>query len=157
MDSSSSSRSTRSVVWEFFEKQNAKKVKCKLCPAPGTTLAYHGGTTCMKNHLASRHKEEYASLTSDGTKSQPTIQPFLKRNGCSAERAKQITHLIAEMVARDLRPINIVEGDRFTRLLNILEPDYQVPSHTHIAKVCCELYAKLKEKLRKNIQSCPYL
>ena len=159
MDSSSSSSSSRStrVVWEFFEKQNAKKVNCKLCPAPGTTLAYHGGTTCMKNHLASRHKKEYALLTSDSTKSQPTIQPFLKRNGCSAERAKQITRLIAEMVARDLRPINIVEGDGFTRILNVLEPDYQVPSHTHIAKVCRELYAKLKEKLRENIQSCGHV
>ncbi len=132
-------------------------MKCKLCPTPGTTLAYHGGTTCMKNHLASHHKKEYASLASDGTKSQPTIQPFLKSKDCSTERANKITRLIAEMVVRDLRPINIVEGDGFTRLLNFLEPYYKVPSHTHITKVCRDLYTEQKEKLKEDIEKCGHV
>ena len=154
---SSSSRQTRSIVWEFFEKENAKEVRCKLCPMPGTTLAYHGGTTCMKNHLASHHKKEYASLALDSTKSQPTIQPFLKTKGSLTERANQIKRLIAEMVARDLRSINIVKGDGFTRVLNFLEPDYKVPSHTPITKVCHDLYTEQKEKLKEDIENCGHV
>ena len=46
---------------------SAKKVRCKLCSAPGTVLAYHGGTTCMRNHLVSHHKKEYSVLIDAST------------------------------------------------------------------------------------------
>ena len=55
------------------------------------------------------------------------------------------------MVARDLRPISIIEGAGFRHLLSYLEPEYRVPSHTHIATVCCRLYNAQKERLKKEI------
>ena len=50
----SSARSSRSPVWDHFEKTSNKQVKCKACNA---VLAYHGGTSSMKSHLLSRHPD----------------------------------------------------------------------------------------------------
>jgi len=50
---------------------------------------------------------------------------------CSSKHAAKVTKLVCEMVARDLHPVSIIEGNGFRQLINYLEPDYQVPSHTH--------------------------
>ena len=81
-----------------FVKECAKKVHCKLCSAPGTVLAFHGGTTCMRNHLSSHHKKEYSVLM-DASTSQLVLDLFMKNKSCSIQRANEITQLIAEMVA----------------------------------------------------------
>ena len=44
---------------------------------------------------------------------------------------QEITRRIAEMVARDLRPISIVEGVGFRHLLSYMKPGYHVPSYTY--------------------------
>ena len=46
----------------------------------------------------------------------------MRSTKCSAERAEAITQRIAEMVARDLRSISVVEGVGFTNLMSYLEP-----------------------------------
>ena len=130
-------RPTRSSVWEFFSKTEPKKVRCKLCNDPVTVLAYHCGTTSMRNHLASHHKDEYAKVEAATVTapSQTVLGSFMSKKDCSPQRVSKITCLIAEMVARDLRPISVVEGTGFTNLLSFLEPGYKVPSHTHITKI----------------------
>ena len=57
------------------------------------------------------HKDKYKAK--DGVKQQGTIDTFLNRTKCPAARAKKITELVALMVAKDLRPAAIVEGEGF--------------------------------------------
>ena len=38
----------KSVVWDYFELIDKKKVKCKLC-TDETVLAYRGGTTTIES------------------------------------------------------------------------------------------------------------
>ncbi len=64
---------------------------------------------------------------------------------CSTARSKEMSSRIAEMVARDLHPISIVEGDGFKNLLSYIEPGYTVPSHTHISSLCRRLYGTEKK------------
>ena len=45
-------------------------------------------------------------------------------------RCKEISRRVAEMVARDLQPISIVEGNGFRNLMSYIDPGYTVPSHT---------------------------
>ena len=45
----------------------------------------------------------------------------------------------------------------FENLLGFLEPGYLVPSHTHIAKVCRDMYTAQKGKVRQEIQRCGYV
>ncbi len=82
----------------------------------------------MRNHLARLHPKEFSL---PATPSQSTLDSFVKRNNFPTHRAVEITRRIADMVARDLRPISIVEGDGFRNLLKFIEPGYRVPSHTH--------------------------
>ena len=104
----SKSRPLRSPVWAYFEIAGEKKVRCKLCVPPATTtLAYHGGTTSMQSHLSSHHPDKYAGESSKESQSQRKLDSFVHAKKCPAERAEEITRRIAEMVARDLRPISI--------------------------------------------------
>ena len=57
-----------------------------------------------------------------------------------------MTKLVCEMVARDLRPVSMVEGNGFRQLINFLDPGYQIPSHTHVTTVCCRMYQVEREK-----------
>ena len=89
----------------------------------------------------------------DASTSQLVLDSFMKNKSCLIQHANKITWLIAEMVARDLHSISIVEGEGFKNLLNFLEPGYKVPSHTHITKVCCDMYVEQKEKLKQEVKS----
>ena len=70
---------------------------------------------------------------------------------CSFDRAAKVTKLVCEMVARDLRPVSIVEGNGFRQLINYLEPDYQVPSHTHITTVCHRMYQVERDRVKAEL------
>ena len=52
----------------------------------------------------------------------PLMSRFTDARRCSPAHATRITELIAEMVARDLHPLNVVEGDGFRQLLNYIKP-----------------------------------
>ena len=111
----------------------------------------------MKNHLSSHHPSCLLASESSRSSSVQSLDNFVIQKKCPAERSKEITKRIAEMVARDLRPLSIVEGEGFKRLMNYVEPGYTVPSHTHITTICRHLYSELKEKLILEIASCKYV
>ena len=73
---------------------------------------------------------------------------------CSLYR--EITERIACFVARDLRPISVVDGIRFKSLMKFLEPGYRVPSHTHISNVCRKVYEAEKVKLNQELQKMKF-
>lgn len=62
---------------------------------------------------------------------------------CTAQHAAAITDKIADFVAMNLHPLGVVDGQGFTQLLNFIEPDYTVPSHTHITNVCKRKYSTI--------------
>ena len=61
------------------------------------------------------------------------------------------------MVARDIRPISVVEEDGFRQLMNYIELGYRVPSHTHIATMCRRIFSVKREKLKDEIGTCAYI
>ena len=73
----------------------------------------------MKNHLLSRHQDNV--LESDKPKEdQRNLHVFMNTKNCPWEWADEIAKRIAEMVATDLRPISIVEGYGFKRLVSYM-------------------------------------
>ena len=68
---------------------------------------------------------------------------------CFIARSKEITDCIAEMVAIDLRPLCIVEGEGFLSLLRYLEPGYKVTSAMHIASLVHCKHKTGQEKLNE--------
>ena len=59
----------------------------------------------------------------------------MSRAKCPVTRANRITELIALMVAKDLRPAGVVEGEGFKRLLSYLEPGFTIPSSVHVMDI----------------------
>ena len=116
-----------STVWEFFEEpvvvsgdgKAQKKVACKLCDLK---LADGGGTTNLANHLKKKHPEQYKRCTSDSESSskQASLRTMLQK--CTPERSAAITNKIVGFIAKDLRPLSIVDGVGFHEMVSCLEP-----------------------------------
>ena len=53
------------------------------------------------------------------------------------------------MVAKDLRPAAVIDGEEFKQLLSFLETSYVVPSSVHIMDVVGQKYTMAKEKLMR--------
>ena len=139
----------RSDVWDYFTKNaGGKKVLCRLC---NNEYSYLGTTSNLRDHLIRYHKDKYKrnDTSESGNKQQTSMDTFVNRFKCPPARAKKITELVAFMVAKDLRPAAIVDGEGFKRLLSYLEPGYVVPSSVHIMDVIAHKYTLAKEKLRR--------
>ena len=108
----------------------------------------------MRSHLSGKHDRITDSNhdSSDSSTSQASMDSFVGvKRKCSSDRTTKVTKLVCEMVARDLRPVSIVEGDGFRQLINYLEPEYRIPSHTHITSVCHRMYQVEREKLEAEL------
>ena len=136
--SDSGSRS-RSDVWKFFEKK--KEIKKAKCTLRGKELAFHGGTSNLREHLLKVHPLLYQKPQ------RGDIDTFFKPKQCSEARAKEITERVARMLALDLKPLRTVECDGFWDLMAYLEPSCKVPSQTHIATVLHHKHELGKEQL----------
>lgn len=97
------------------------------------------------------HNDKYKrndTIESDN-KQQTSMDTFLNRHKCPPACAKKLTELVVFMVAKDLRPAAVVDGEGFKRLLFLLEPGYVVLSSVHIMDVVGQKYTIAKEKLKK--------
>ena len=130
-----SKRKHTSPVWEHFVVREDGRIVCNLC---NNDFANGGGTSNLQKHLRGKHTEEakkwFGEIESDGKK-QTLISTFGVSRNCPPAHEKRITELIAEMVARDLRPLSMVEGEGFKQLRQI-ELNYKVPSRPHIKSIC---------------------
>ena len=138
----------KSQVWKFFTKKGKRAVTCNVCNAG---LAYHGGTSCMLQHLKRKHPCEHIVKPEEKQK-QKKLDTFTRKHACSAERADVISDRIANMIIKDLRPINIVNGKGFQELISFLEPGYRLPSHTHFTSLIERKYTVVKQTIRDVLQ-----
>ena len=135
-------------MWSYADRIVKNNVKCKLCKAILT--AKGGNTSTIQHHLTGIHH-----INSDGTGNlnTPNISSFFtaSRPKMMKERALVMDQKIADFIARDARPISLVEGDGFLSLLKYTDPDYVVkaPSTTTklIKKRCDQAVKSLRLKL----------
>ena len=91
----------------------------------------------MWSHLSGKH-DQMITVNHDSTTSsdsscslQLSMDSFVGiERKCSSAHTTKVMKLVCKMVAQDLYPVRIVE-DGFKWLINYLEPEYWVPSHTH--------------------------
>ena len=57
---------------------------------------------------------------------QAKLDVFTKNRVCSPERSAIISDLITQIIVKDLRPINLVNGRGFQQLIAYLEPGYRL-------------------------------
>jgi len=152
----------RSIVWKFFELteyikdgKTIKQAECALCP--DTVLTYAGGTSNLIHHLEAKHVVEYTRAKvgkmeeADGPtmKQIPLeVSPSVKK--CSSARTREINSALSDFIVLDLRPIAVVDGTGFNRLLNCVEPGYVVPSRTFVMNDLKEQYTAMKHQLQES-------
>ena len=113
VDSQKPAKKFCSDVWGYFKKNaNGKKVWCRLCEHE---YVYLGTTSNLRDHLVHYHKDKYkwSDTIESSDKQQTSLDIFVNRHKCPPARAKKITELVALMVARDLQPAAIVDGEGF--------------------------------------------
>jgi len=132
------------------EAKNAdgKKVLCQVC---NNEYSYLGTTSNLRDHLIHYHKDKYKrkDTIQSSDKQQTSMDTFVNHFKCPPAHAKKITELVAFMVAKNLRPAAIVNGEGFKQLLSYLEPEYVVLSSVHLMDVIACKYILAKEKLRR--------
>ena len=77
----SDEKKCKSQVWNFFKNNGKKSVICSLCNA---SLAYHGGTSPMLQHLKRKHPVENPIKPPDKQR-QTKLDVFSKKRVCSTE------------------------------------------------------------------------
>jgi len=135
MASGASGAKKVSDVWTFYKKlHDRRKAVCTIC---NKEFAYLGGTTNLRNHLASKHSTQYCpdieTSTTDGGRKKSSLDGFVRPVKCSDTRAKCITDRVTQMIVEDLRPIRMIECDGFRCLMKYLEPGYVLPSRKQLS------------------------
>ena len=162
------SRTSRSSVWDHFEKCGEKSAVCQLCKK---SFAYHGGTSNLLSHLKTSHPSVIAATDgeiagsaslSNATPKPGALEKFVVSRGnpnklCSVALSEQLTQLVVEWIATDMRPLNIVNDDGLQRLMAISQPGYNLPSRTHVASIVRRRHADGKEKIKALLESAEFV
>ena len=109
-----------SPVWDYFRRQEDGKITCNICKKD---LADGGGTKNLQKHFVVKHVDEAKKCFDEADAKQPLMLAFTDARRCSPARATRITEPIAEMVAFELRPLSVAEGNSFHQLLKYIEPN----------------------------------
>lgn len=161
----------RAAVWKYFGFETGKggqivderHVVCSLCREK---VGYSGNTSNLSTHLANRHKEVSANLASGSKLTQSTIKidkdgftpaTKLQKYAPASTRAVAITGAIANFIAEDLRPISIVEGSGFRKMMAAVEPRYQVPCHQTMTKILHKQRDDKVAAIKKKVADVPYV
>ncbi|KAL2081527.1 hypothetical protein ACEWY4_023380 [Coilia grayii] len=160
-----------SLVWEHFgfeesdEKQ--QRIMCKICYK--VISAPLGNTTNLFNHLKQKHKVTHDELikkqkdkisattskTSMLTQSSITDTMFNATSyPTSSERHKTLTAAVGYFLAKDMQPINTVEGEGFKRMLIAFDKRYALPSRHHFNRmVLPNMYQQCRDKVTKEVSA----
>ena len=142
-----------SDVWNYFvKKKEEKKAQCKLC---GKQLAYHGGTSNLRDHLTNIHPVKYQpqGCSSMSKSKEGPMDRMFKTKCCSNTRSKEITDKIVNMIVIDTRPIRMVECEGFRKLIHCLEPGFVMPSRQSIKLIVFRKHQEGKSKLTNLLSS----
>ena len=111
----------------------------------------------MSAHLHSMHYSEYAEQLA--TEEEPRLKqaritlflPPSSSRCLPAARQEAITKKLTEFICKDMRPVNISQGDGFKEFIRESEPRYTIPSRGTITNRIVKLYDTAKENIREMI------
>ena len=140
---------SKSNAWKYFKRSaDDKTVKCTLC---SSEMTYTGGTTNMLNHLGLKHPSEQKPSNNDKQFSMDSFVNSPKK--LSSSQSGKITQAIADMIIKDYVPLSIVESESFVNLMQIVAPDYKVPSRNTVKSRLIKRYDDERDSLVKELNS----
>ena len=77
------------------------------------------------------------------------VRPAVKKFPPHSTPAVQLTDAIADFIARDIRPVSVVDGDRFLQVMQLAEPRFVVPCRKTMMSVIDRKYTVLKRTVHE--------
>ena len=158
-------RAKNANLWKYFGFKSEdgrtplpkymNKVFCTIKDCKHLEIAYNGNTINILHHLSQHHPQqnaEYLGLSSPTPQS--SITSFIgKKMALTDTKAKQISQRIVDVIVEDLRPMSIVEGTGFTKLMATVASNYPLATADYYTQEVNNRYATavsaVKVKLAK--------
>ena len=160
---------THSKVWDYFTKGPTGEAVCNACAASvsqGSSRQKTRNTTNLWQHLRLRHNEAYVESQRQAlheaqrkaealTKKtiQPTLAQVIDRNtkwNLNDPRTKELDKLIMAMIATDILPYDVVEGQGFKRVLAVAEHRYPQKSEKYFrTQLMGEVYSQVANRVKQ--------
>ena len=64
---------------------------------------------------------------------------------------------MAEFIAKDMKPVSVVEVKDFQKLFEILEPGYKIPSHKTMTKQLFDIQNRVAAGMKKELSAVDYI
>ncbi|KII68636.1 Zinc finger BED domain-containing protein 1 [Thelohanellus kitauei] len=111
----------RTLVSEYNNKVYCIIIGCKYAE-----IAYSGNTTNMSHHLSQYHPVDNASYVGvcASNPQLPITSYVVKRMFLIDSKAKEISATIVDCIVEDLRPMALIEGKGFVKLMETVAPNY---------------------------------
>ena len=151
-------KGAKSPLWEFFgfeidvhNQPVDKERKTDLCKVCSSAVGYSGNTSNLKQHLHIHHPELLPgpSGLQGQQRKQSTLEECstaVKARRLTGKQVAGITNALASFLAKDLRPISLVEGEGFRSFMSVVEPSYQVPCRKTITHALGKIHQDVKAK-----------
>jgi hypothetical protein len=161
----------KSRVWNYLTKTSHKTVKCSLC---ADIYKFCNNTTNLRDHLKRKHPIHIKCKSSSENESEQDSMQKRKKSGNSnkltrfmernntydpdSARNKKLNLKLAFLVASDYEPFSIVKKQGFQEFVQELDPQYVLPSTTHLKEaVFPRLYEILQSKLKSILEEVIYV
>lgn len=110
----------------------------------------------MIRHAKTHHSKEWETINEKAF-NQKTVASYFKqpetpkveKYPLNSQRQQKINRKLAEFISKDMRPLNIVNGEGFRDLMNELDPSYTLPS---VATLRNKLIPKLQNETMTSLQ-----
>ncbi|KAL0178787.1 hypothetical protein M9458_027681, partial [Cirrhinus mrigala] len=131
---------------------NKYKVFCKIC---NKEFQFHRSCSSLRYHVNAKHASAGPSSSASGLRQ--TTLDF--RRPLTKSTSDNLTNTIAKWIAKDCRPISIVEDPGFMDVLQVASQDssYKPPSRATIMTKIQELYENEKEKRKEVLAQVNYI
>lgn len=155
--SSAAAKRKSSWVWEHFDLLDpGDKVRCVHCHGCYSYNNSSSSTGNMIKHLKCSHV--YVACGKQGCSSTDPDQPLLgsfygPTSTLTPTKKKKITELIVNVIVGDMRPICMVEGIHFKKLMKELAPNYEVPSRSTITESIENKFSCVKNRMKEILRT----
>ncbi|XP_017069963.2 zinc finger BED domain-containing protein 4 [Drosophila eugracilis] len=161
--------SKKSNVWQYFYKTSGTVATCLLC---NRNYSRRGrGTTCLRNHLKSKHPPEFLALSGDikfldlvkreisiGSPHHPTAQLELNLHETDPDPldTDEISYNPRSDEKLALMLLNhsfeFIEESTFVNFVRVLQPRFLIQPRSYYENILCEdIHRKMQEHLKKQL------
>ena len=152
---------TDGLCWyyaSFAEKANRCQKPCSLSVEMAWPVI--DGSQCHRPVLHRKLRKENNNYVTESNSRQVTLYDSIEKStplSRSSPRHKQLVEAVGAFIVEDLRPVAIVDGKGFTKLMKVAEPRFTIPSRTYFSQTVLPAhYVDAKKKVEALLSTTQY-